>query len=145
MQDERVERYWTERAARVHDEVMANVPDTNPERDAYLWMCARRALEARDPESLSGVMRVCDMHDISTHVRFSTAVGAMAAKAYDCAYAAWDDAGNCWSRESENPNVPSSFIAAETMKSTCEPLIAATSISAEAESSLCAAIREKLL
>nr|WRJ69856.1 hypothetical protein TetV2_00411 [Oceanusvirus sp.] len=144
MQDNRVERYWSERAAKAHDDVLARVPKDRPEREAYLWTCVNMALEARDPQSLCGVFRVCDLCDAGTDMRFATAIRAMSARAYDCAYAAWDDAGQCWSQESETPNVPSSRAAAEAIKSACEPLIENCRLSDEAESSLCAGIREKL-
>ncbi|AUF82099.1 hypothetical protein TetV_007 [Tetraselmis virus 1] len=138
------ERYATEKSAVAYETVKRDVLLQSDPKE-YVWKCAYMALESRDPESLSGVLRVADEMSESTDVRFSIAVQAMQKKYYDCAYAAWDDGGRCWSQERENNNVPDSKFASIAMLNTCSLLIPSTShIAPEEERELCEMMKNNI-
>ena len=74
-----------------------------------------------DPVLLCAVLAAADgVTSVSTDIRFATAIAAMAAKKYACAYAAWDDGGSCWSRASDDPWVPDSAHAASVLMAVCD-------------------------
>ena len=103
--------------------------------ERYVWTSASEALAARDPEGLCALFRLADaVSDASSEARFATAVRAMERGYYDCAYAAWDDAGKCWAEDATPRNVPDSKTSANTMMATCDRLLR---LDREEEQSLC--------
>eukprot|EP00873_Tetraselmis_striata_P043939 jgi/Tetstr1/464203/TSEL_009008.t1 len=138
--DASAERYWTARAASLLERMaLATEHMAGAAMDQYLWATASEALTARDPELLCALFRLADARSESaTDIRFGMAMRAMERRYYDCAYAAWDDGGRCWSRDEAPRNVPDSRTSASTMKAACESLLA---VEAETESSLCRQMR----
>lgn len=127
------ERYWTPRTAEISN-AMSDIRGNEPE----LWSRALRAVGARDPEALCAVLRMTDELDNSVDIRFSVAVQAMSQKAFDCAYAAWDDGGRCWCTEATSDKIPDSNTSANVMRSTCDLLIPGSSkLTADQEARLC--------
>lgn len=130
------ERYWTPRAQSLWEEVCRATEHMSGEAlDQYVWTSASEALTARDAEGLCALFRLADARsDASSEARFATAVRAMERRYYDCAYAAWDDAGRCWAQDEAPRNVPDSKTSANTMMAACDRLI---SLESASEQSLC--------
>lgn len=123
------ERYATHRGLQIFTDTSNQVKGLDYEASkALLWELAEGALIARDPESVYGVLRVADTYDFAAEMRFSIAMKSMTSKCYDCAYAAWDDGGNCWCKASsdDDSHVPASDECANTMKSVCVSMLEST-------------------
>lgn len=133
---EESERYWTSRAQMLWEEIYRATEHIQGEAlDQYIWTSASEALTARDAEGLCALFRLADARsDVATEVRFATAIRAMERRYYDCAYAAWDDAGRCWAEDEAPRNVPDSKTSANTMMVACDKLIGLETVH---EQSLC--------
>ena len=137
------ERYWTSRTSNLAYRLgQASENMAGEELDEMLWNTAAEALTARDPEMLCAVLRVGDLRsDAKADMRFGMATRAMERCYYDCACAAWEDGGRCWSSDERPHGVPSSRLATEIMIKACEALAA---IESEKELGLCDIMRRVL-
>ena len=120
-------RFWTGRAKEAYRALLKEVDATQTHAEALALLregCCR-AVCRDDPESLAAALALADRSVQSgAEVRFATAIAAMAAKKYACAYCAWDDGGACWSRQSDDPWLPDSARAADVLMRVCEEAMA---------------------
>jgi hypothetical protein len=116
-------RYWGERAAAEWQAIRQEIDKADSHEEIVRMLRARccAALAAGDPELMCAAVAAADANaEHANKIRFATAIAAMAAKKYECAFAAWDDGGgNCWARESEDPWVPDGAQAAHVLMAVC--------------------------
>ena len=120
-------RYWTVAAVVAYRQLLRELNHAQDQEDAVKTIRERccLAVSSDDPEQLCAVLAAADRSTAAaTDIRFATAVASMAAKKFECAYAAWDDGGACWSRASDDPWVPDSAHAAAVLMGACEELSA---------------------
>jgi len=120
-------RYWSVGAVVAYRQLLRDLNGAQDQEDAVKTIRERccLAVSSDDPEQLCAVLAVADRSTAaSTDIRFATAVASMAAKKYECAYAAWDDGGACWSKASDDPWVPDSAHAAAVLMGVCDELTA---------------------
>lgn len=116
-------RHWTAAAAQHYGKLLLEADASPSPEDAAETLRRRTAIAVidDDPERLCAALALADrVVEASAELRFATAIAAMAAKKYRCAYAAWDDGGQCWSAESAGPGVPASDRSAAVMRVVCD-------------------------
>lgn len=116
-------KFWTPKSYELQKKLMREMDACQTHRDAVVLLRAQscRAVEIDDPEYLAAVLSLADSNtQVSTEIRFATAIAAMSAKKYRCAYAAWDDNGMCWSKDSDDPWLPDSHHAASVLMRVCD-------------------------
>jgi hypothetical protein len=118
-------RHWSVGAVVAYRSLQRELNDAQDQEDAVRMIRERccLAVSSDDPEKLCAALAAADKSTAAaTEIRFATAIAAMAAKKFDCAYAAWDDGGACWSRASDDPWVPDSAHAAAVLMGVCDEL-----------------------
>ena len=138
-----MERFSTSRASALFDELdKASEHLKGEDLEEMLWSAASEALTSRDPEMMCAVFRLCDAKsEAPAEMRFGMAMRAMERRYYDCACAAWEDGGRCWSSEERPRNVPNSRLSTEIMTKACEALAI---IESNSENGLCDSISRNL-
>ena len=115
-------RFWTAESDEAYMYLLREADELRSHEDCVALLRARScdAVARNDPASLAAVMALADARPgISTELRFATAIASMAAKKYECAYAAWDDNGACWCSASDDPWIPDSAKAASVLMRVC--------------------------
>jgi hypothetical protein len=116
-------RHWSPGAVAAYRVFLRELDGVQDHDEALIAIRERcfAAVARNDPEQLCAVLAAADRSTAAaTDIRFATAIAAMAAGKYECAYAAWDDGGACWSRTSEQPWVPDSAHAAGVLMGVCD-------------------------
>lgn len=115
-------RYWSVGAVLAYRSFLRELDDAQDQEDAVTMIRERccLAVSSDDPEQLCAVLAAADRSTDAANIRFATAIASMAAKKYECAYAAWDDGGACWSRTSDDPWVPDGAHAAGVLLGVCD-------------------------
>ena len=115
-------RFWTAESNEAYKHLLREADELRSHEDCVALLRSRScdAVARNDPARLAAVMAFADTRPgISAELRFATAIAAMAAKKYECAYAAWDDSGACWSSTSDDPWLPDSAKAASVLMRVC--------------------------
>ena len=118
-------RYWSVAAVAAYRSLQRELNGAQDQEDAVTMIRERccLAVSSDDPDQLCAVLAAADRSTVAANdIRFATAVASMAAKKFECAYAAWDDGGACWSRASDDPWVPDSAHAASVLMGVCDEL-----------------------